>query len=185
MNTSTLIKLAIGALLAIVLFVFAGNFISFSNTEVTLRNTFEQKMTERVAFYDKMYKIVSQQTQIAVKNDESFRKNINSIMEGRKDSQQVVFKWIQEVNPNANYNEVSELYKNLSRSVESQREGFFEQEKVLQDIVRQHKNLLQLFPNNFYNLFFDRQPLKYEPIQSSSTQEVFKTGIDNNVKLDL
>lgn len=182
---SFLVKLAfIGAIIILVIAAF-GTFVSFSNSEIELRTAFEQKIDERTAFYDKMYKVITQQTQIAVKNDESFRQNINLIMEGRKDAQGLFMKWIQETNPNANYNEVSELYKNLSRSVEAQREGFFTQEKVLQDIVRQHKNHIQKFPNSFYNMFMGRQPLEYKPIQSSLTEEVMRTGKDDNVKLDL
>lgn len=185
MNTSTLIKLAIGALLAIVLFVFAGNFISFSNTEVGLRNTFEQKIDERTAFYDGMKKIFAGKAQIATKNDESFRKNIDIIMTSRKDGEQVMMKWITESNPNANYQEVSKLYSELSRAIEAKREGFFEQEKVLQDIVRQHKMHLQTFPNVLYNMFLNRQPLVYKVIQSDETAKVMTTGRDNNDKLDL
>lgn len=185
MENKNLIKYGIIGLLGIVLFLFAGSFISFSNKEVNLRNTFAQKMDERTAFYDKMSKIFNQKSQIAVKNDESFRKNIDVIMTGRKDSEQVMFKWITETNPNANYSEVSALYKDLSRAIEAEREGFFNQEKVLQDIVRQHSNHLDLFPNSFYNMFFGREKLKYKVIQSDLTKEVISTGTDNNTKLDL
>jgi len=178
-------KIALWGVLGIFLIFIASTLISFSNTEIELRNTFEQKFTERTAFYDKMSKVFNQKSQIAVKNDSSFRKNIDIIMSGRKDSEQVMMKWITETNPNANYSEVSELYKDLSRTIEAQREGFFNQEKVLQDVVRQHKNLIQRFPNSFYNLFFGRKPLVYKVIQSSLTEEVIKTGTDNNTKLDL
>lgn len=184
-SSSFFVKLAfIGAAIIFVIAIFA-TFVSFSNNEIELRTTFEQKIDERTAFYDKMYKIITQQTQIAVKNDESFRQNINIIMEGRKDAEGVFMKWIQETNPNANYNEVSALYKDLSRSVEAQREGFFNEEKVLQDVVRQHKNHIQKFPNSFYNMFMGRQALQYKPIQSSLTEEIMRTGKDDNIKLDL
>lgn len=185
MTNSKIVKLGLLGLLLVFLIVLASSFVSFSNTEINLRNNFEQKEKERVAFYDKMAKTFSQKSQVAVKNDSSFRKNIDIIMEGRKDSEQVMFKWIKEVNPNAEYKEVSALYKDLSRSIEAQREGFFNQEKVLQDLVRQHTNHLQLFPNSFYNFFFGRELLKYNPIQSDLTREVFATGTDNNTKLDL
>jgi hypothetical protein len=184
-NSQSLVKLGLIGLGVILFFVFVGNFISFSNTEIDLRNTFEQKIDERTSFYDKMYKVISQKSQIAVKNDESFRKNINIIMEGRKDAPQVFMKWITETNPNANYSEVSVLYQDLSRAVEAQREGFLNQEKVLQDVVRQHKNLIQKFPGSFYNMFYGRTKLEYTPIKSSLTEEVMRTGKDDNVKLDL
>jgi len=178
-------KIALWGVLGIFLIFIASTLISFSNNEIELRNTFEQKFEERTAFYDKMSKVFNQKSQIAVKNDSSFRKNIDIIMSQRKDSEQVMMKWITESNPNANYSEVAVLYKDLSRAIEAQREGFFNQEKVLQDVVRQHKNLIQRFPNSFYNLFFGRKQLVYKVIQSTLTEEVIKTGTDNNTKLDL
>jgi len=184
-SNEKLIKFGLIGLGVIILLVFVGNFISFSNSEISLRNTFEQKIDERTSFYDKMYKVISQKSQIAVKNDESFRKNIIVIMEGRKDAIGIFMKWITETNPNANYNDVSILYQDLSRSIEAQREGFFVQEKVIQDVVKQHKNLIQKFPNSFYNLFFGRENLVYTPIKSSLTEEVMRTSKDDNVKLDL
>jgi hypothetical protein len=178
-------RLALLGLGLIFIISIIATLVSFSNQEIELRNTFDQKFEERTAFYDKMSKIFNQKSQIAVKNDSSFRKNIDIIMTGRKDAPQLMMKWITEVNPNANYAEVSALYKDLSRAIEAQREGFFNQEKMLQDIVRQHKNHIQKFPNSIYNIFFDRKPLVYKVIQSSVTEEVIKTGTDNNTKLDL
>ena len=184
-NNQFLIKLGLIGLGIIFIVVLFSNFVSFSNTEIDLRNTFDQKIEERTSFYDKMYKVIAQKSQIAVKNDESFRQNINIIMEGRKDAPQVFMKWITESNPNANYSEVSALYKDLSRSVEAQREGFFNEEKVIQDVVKQHKNHIQKFPNSFYNIFMGRQALVYKPITSTRTDEVMKTGKDDNVSLEL
>jgi len=184
-NNQLLIKLGLIGLGIIFIVVFFSNFVLFSNTEIDLRNTFDQKIDERTSFYDKMYKVISQKSQIAVKNDESFRQNINIIMEGRKDAPQVFMKWITESNPNVNYSEVSVLYQDLSRSVEAQREGFFNEEKVIQDVVKQHKNHIQKFPNSFYNIFMGRQPLVYKPITSTRTDEVMKTGKDDNVSLEL
>jgi hypothetical protein len=184
-NNQFLIKLGLIGLGVIFIVVFFSNFVSFSNTEIDLRNTFDQKIEERTSFYDKMYKVIAQKTQIAVKNDESFRQNINIIMEGRKDAPQVFMKWITESNPNANYSEVSVLYQDLSRSVEAQREGFFNEEKVIQDVVKQHKNHIQKFPNSFYNIFMGRQALVYKPITSTRTDEVMRTGKDDNVSLGL
>jgi hypothetical protein len=165
--------------------IFVSQLISFSNNEIELKNAFKQKKDERTAFYDKMWKTISQKTKIAVKNDESFKQNINIIMTGRQDSENVIFKLIQEVNPNANFGEVSSLYKDLSRTIEGEREGFFNQEKVMQDIVMQHSNLLDKFPNSFYNIFFNRKHLEYKPITSDRTDEVMKSGKDNNVDLEL
>jgi uncharacterized protein YneF (UPF0154 family) len=173
----------IAILLAILVMSLVGSFISFSNTEVELRNRFTQKMEERTAFYDKMWKTLSQKSQIALKNDSSFARNVDAIMSGREDSQGLFMKWVQESNPNANYDQVSVLYQDLSRSVEGERDGFFMQEKMVQGIVLEHSNLIGKFPGSLWNSFLVREKLVYKPITSDRTDEVIKTGKDSNVDL--
>jgi len=132
MTKKLIVTLSVIAILAILVLSLIGSFVSFSNQEIDLRNRFTQKMEERTAFYDKMWKTLSQKSQIALKNDSSFARNVDAIMSGRKDSEGVFMKWIQESNPNANYDQVSVLYQDLSRSVEGERDGFFIQEKMIQ-----------------------------------------------------
>jgi len=182
METSKIIKYSIIALVA---FLFIGIFssvISVSNQEVDLRNRFKQKMDQRTAFYDKMWKTISQKSQVAIKNDSSFAKNVNVIMEGRKDAPQVFMKWVQESNPNANYESVAALYGDLSRAIEGQRNDFFMEEKMIQGIVLEHDNIMSKFPSGFIlSTFMGRTKLVYKPITSDRTDEVIKTGKDNDV----
>jgi hypothetical protein len=179
----TLKIVIIAACVMLPLLLVTSGLVGFSNQEVTLRNAFKQKITERTAFYDKMWKTMDQKSQIALKNDSSFKQNVDIIMSGRKDAQGVVFKWITESNPNANYSEVAALYKDLSRSVEAERAGFFVQEKYIQDVVMEHDNLLDRFPGTLWNTFMSRKHLVYNPITSDRTDEVMKTGKDNDTKL--
>jgi hypothetical protein len=182
MSIGKIITLGVVVLVLLFVSIGVGSAISFSNSQIELRNQFDQKFSERTTFYDKMYKTISQKTQIALKNDSSFRENINIIMSGRKDGENIMMKWVKETNPNSDYAQAS-LYKDLSRAVEAQREGFFVQEKFMQDIVLQHSNLIQRFPGSFYNLFFGYKKIDYKPITSTITDEVIKTGKDDNVKL--
>ena len=156
---------------------------SFNNKEVDLRTEFKMQMKNRTAFYDKMWKIIAQKGKVAVQNDSSFHKNIVAVMEARKDGQQVFMKWVKEVNPNANYEEVSKLYVDLSRTIESERNAFYERETTLSSIQREHSRFLRRFPNNFYNIFMGRKELDYKPITSDRTDDVMKTGKDNNVEV--
>jgi hypothetical protein len=183
MKKSTIILLSFLGFLIIGGFILATQFFSFSNSENRLRNKFNAEMKNRTAFYDKMYKTISQKSQIAVRNDSSFKDNIHMIMDARKDGEQVFFKWIQESNPNANFSEVSVLYKDLSRAVEAERQAFFIREETLSDIVNQHDNLLTVYPGAFYNIFLGRSSLDYKPISSDRTEDVMKTGKDNDTKL--
>jgi len=93
-------------------------------------------------------------------------------------------KWVQETNPNANFNQVTALYADLSRTIEGERDGFFMQEKMIMDIVLAHDNIMSKFPSGFIlRSFMGRTDLKYKPITSDQTDEVIKTGKDNNTKV--
>jgi len=184
METAKIIKYGIIGLVVIFIFGIFSSVMSTSNEEVGLRNRFKQKIDERTAFYDKMWKTISQKSQIAVKNDSSFVRNVNIIMAGRKDSEGVVMKWVQETNPNANYDQVAALYADLSRTIEGERDGFFMQEKMIMDIVLAHDNIMTKFPSGFIlSSFMGRTRLVYKPITSDKTDEVIKTGKDNDTKV--
>lgn len=184
METAKIIKYSIIAFAAILFIGLFSSVTSVSNSEVDLSNRFKQKMDERTAFYDKMWKTIAQKSQIAVKNDSSFVRNVNIIMSGRKDSQGVVMKWVQESNPNANYDQVAALYADLSRTIEGERDGFFMQEKMIMDIVLAHDNIMTQFPSGFIlSSFMGRDRLIYKPITSDKTDDVIKTGKDNDTKV--
>jgi len=93
-------------------------------------------------------------------------------------------KWVQESNPNSNYEAVSSLYADLSRTIEGQRDGFFMEEKMIQSIVLEHDNIMCKFPSGvILSNFMGRTKLSYKPITSDVTDEVIKTGKDNNTKV--
>lgn len=170
-------------LIGIPVLFFVFSFISFNNNEVDLRNAFEQKIDERTGFYDKMWKTLKGKSQVAVKNDSSFQNVVNIQMNGQKDGEQVTWKWIQQSNPSASFSEVSKLYADLSRTIEAERNGFFEREKELQRIQREHKNLLQKFPGNIAAMILGKKPLKYKVITSDKTDDVIQTGKDNDTNV--
>ena len=184
METRKIVKYAILGVIGLFVFGTVLSVISTSNQEVDLRNRFKQKMDERTAFYDKMWKTISQKSQVALRNDSSFAKNVNAIMAGRKDAGDLFMKWVQESNPNANYDAVSSLYADLSRAIEGQRDGFFMEEKMIQSIVLEHDNIMTKFPSGWIlSSFMGRTRLVYKPITSDRTDEVIKSGKDNEVKV--
>lgn len=183
MTKKTIKLLSIVSIVSIIFIVGCSYTVSTSNNEIDIRNTFTQKSSERTTYYDGMWKTLSGKSQVALKNDSSFRENVNIIMSGRKDAEGVVFKWITESNPNANFGEVAALYKDLSRAIESQREGFKDIEKTLQDVKKQHDNMVKKFPSNIVLGILGRKQITYIPITSDRIDEVIITGKDNNVKV--
>ena len=158
-------------------------YASFNNREVDLRTTFEMQMKNRSALYDKMWKVISQKAQITKAYDSSFIRIVNAAMDPRKDGANIMMKWVTESNPTLQAVTVQELYKDLSRTIESERNVFFEREETLSSIQQQHSKFLRSFPNNFYNIFMGRKELEYKPITSDRTEDVMRTGKDNDVKV--
>lgn len=170
-------------LLGLPLIFIISTYASFNNREVELRTTFNMQMKNRTALFDKMWKTISQKAQVAKTYDSSFLRIVQEAMDPRKDGANVMMKWVQESNPTMNANTVQELYKELSRTIESERERFFEREEMLSSIQQQHSQFLLSFPNNFYNIFMGRKELEYQPISSGRTNNVMETGEDNDVKV--
>lgn len=185
MQNKSILKLAALCAAVVLLLIIIGGVVSISNQEVGLRNQFNQKISERTAFYDQMWKTFSQKSQIAVKNDSSFRRVVDIQMTGQKSGENVMWQWIQQSNPTATFGEVSRLYQDLSRTIESKRSEFFEQEKMLQDVKLQHDNLIGKFPASMYLSILDRKELIYKPITSDRTDAVIKSGKDNDTELGL
>ncbi len=158
-------------------------YASFNNQEVKLRTTFNMQMSNRTALFDKMWKIISQKAQITKAYDSSFLSIVKAAMDPRKDGANIMMKWVTESNPTLQAGTVQELYKELGRTIESERNSFFEREETLSSIKQQHSLFLLSFPNNFYNIFMGRQELEYKPITSSRTENVISTGKDDEVKL--
>lgn len=183
MTKKTLIIIAGVGVFVVGVGIFLLTIIGYYNQSVDLKYSFEEKMFERTAFYTKMSTIISQKAKVAERNDSSFKDVVNAIMGAREDGANVMFKWIKEANPAASFSEVSKLFADLSRTIESQREGFFEEEKMIQDIVKQHNVLLERFPSSLVFTFLGVQHLEYKPIQSTKGKKVMESGIDDNVEV--
>jgi hypothetical protein len=167
---------------AIIVYIIA-TYASFNNREVKLRTTFNMEMKNRKNLFDKMWKMISQKAQVAKQYDSSFTRVVGAAMENRKDGTQLMMKWIQESNPTMQVGTVQELYKDLSRTIEAERNGFSEREMTLASIQQKHSEFLLSFPNNFYNMFMGRKELEYNPITSGRTEEAARTGQDNDVRV--
>lgn len=183
MKKSSIINYSIIGLVAFVLLLLIGSSISDINKDTRIRNKFKAKITTRTAFYDNLWKQIAQAGKVVVKADSSNTKNLNIIMSNRKDTQGLMMKWVTESNPNASFSEITKLYSNLLRVIESNRNQLYTLEQELTDIVREDEDLVSQFPNNIIFAIIGRPALQYKPITSDRTDDVIKTGKDNNVEV--
>ena len=179
MKTSSIALLVGVFIIGVLSFALFMKNVNVDNKEIDLREDAIAQETICKAFYDKMWKIFSQQAQVSEKYKDSFKEIYIGIMEGRySKGDGSLMKWIQESNPNFN----DALYQKLMNNIEIQREGFFNEQSKLIDIKKQHDLLMKKFPSKLF-IDDDIKPLDIKIITSTKTEDVYKTGKEDDVNL--
>ena len=152
---------------------------SANNNEISLRNHIEAQQKTCEAYYDKLWKIISQKAQVAEKYKDAFKEIYPALIEGRYGNEKggTLMKWITESNPTFDVS----LYKDLMSSIEGERAGFFMEQKKLIDLDREHKTLRQQFPASMF--IGTRPDVKITIVTSSQTEAVYKTGKEDDINL--
>ena len=159
--------------------IILGLYISANNREVSLRNQFKAQQKSNESSFDKTWKVIQQQAGVAVEERETFRKTYVEIMDstqGVAGNGQLASFFTQ-----AQVNISPDLFAKLMTTIEAQREGFHRDQQKLLEIVKQHDNVLTMFPSSFF--VGSREPLEARIVTSSKTDQTFITGQDNDVDL--
>lgn len=171
-----IVILTIVGLLAVLGIWGVSTYINISNTEIRMRKSVEAQNQVCMSFYDKLWKIISQKAQVADKYKSSFREVYADIMSERySDNGGSLMKWIQEHNPDFD----ASLFKDIQRSIEVERNGYFNEEKKLIDLDNEHDMYIAVFPNSFF--VGGRGETEIKTVRSSRTNDAFETGEDNDV----
>ncbi len=174
--------LVIITIIGFVGYSLVSNEISYYNQSVGIEQKFKQKLNERLVILDRVTKIVHQKLDLAHMNDSSYYRNLYVVATSRADNKNLFMKWVQESNPNANYNEVSSLYKDVSASIDNNRDELLKVELDLQTLTTNYSLLNTQVPSCFY-LWFRTKTLNYIPISTSANKIVNETGVDEQIKL--
>lgn len=175
----------VGGIVTVVALLFVGIGmatwgVGVSNTEIELREQAVAQEKDNQNIYDKTWKIISQKAQIADKYAKEFKDIYANLMNERYEGDEKsnpTFKWIHEQNPKFS----TEMYKDLGDSISSCRAEFARVQSRLIDIKREHDVLRKRFPSKL--IVGGREELIVTIVTSSKTDEVFKTGKDDDVEL--
>lgn len=131
------------------------------------------------AVYDNMWKIISQKAQVSEKYKDAFKDIYPQLIEGRYGNEKggSLMKFIVESNPSFDIS----LYKELSQSIEAERNRFTNEQQMLIDIKREEDNLLQKPISGFF--LSDKKSYEIKIITSTKTEKVFDTGKEDNVSV--
>lgn len=181
MNKPLIVTLGILGVLVFSFFIIVGMFISTSNTESRLRTTIENKLKDNTSEFDNMYKKISQVAQVSEKQMSYLKDIIISHAEARTGTGDggSIMKWIQESVPNID----TSTMNNLQNIITSSRDSWTMRQKELIDLSREHTTMLRVFPSNVILSFLGRKEIPITIITSSRTENVFKTGKDDEIKV--
>lgn len=167
--------LAIGAIVLVVFMMWW----NATNKEARLREVVYAEQTVCKNHFDKMWKILQEQADVASEYKDAFIEVFPAIMEeryGNKDSG-ALLNFVRESNPNFDIS----LYSNLQKSIASERTEFAMHQDKLIDKNREHRTLLRTKPSSFF--FSESDTIHITIVTSARTNEAFTTGEDNDVDL--
>lgn len=134
--------------------------VAVYNEQKDIRNTYEQKVQERNIMMSEFMDCLTSSLKVSETNANYFKENIQSIMENRKDGDKLMWKWVTEVNPNANFNEVSEMFQHMQSLYLEKRSSIIAINKVLFELEKRDANIRTMFPSNMIiNLVGETEPL--------------------------
>lgn len=165
----------IGLLMVIII---GSTWMGYNNRESRLRNAISAQVKANSAEYDNMWKTIAQMAEVSDNYKESFKEIYVGIMDGRySKGDGTLMKWITESNPNFD----TKLYEKVVNAIEGKRAEFTESQKKLIDLGREHDNMLTTMPGNLFLFYRDKIDIKV--ITSTRTENVFTSGIDDDISL--
>lgn len=159
---------AVVGVLAIVL--LAGvMYISYSNSEIGLRNAVAAKQKANEAVFDKVWKTIKQITQVKDDYKESFREVMVEMMDKRySGDRSALAKWVQESNVPPD----PAIFTRVMNAIESNRGEFLSNQVALLDLNREHTDIVTKFPGSLLG----RAVIEVRIVTSSKTDEAFASG---------
>lgn len=163
------------AVVIIAIVVWAVNLSNSYNKKFVMGKAFQQNCE---VVFDNTWKKIQQQANVTNEYKEGFRQIYVEMMNARYSEDNGTFmKWIQESNPTFD----SSLYKTLMNTIEGSRNEFTMEQKKLIDIDRELKSMKVTFPNSL--VLGNKKDLEIKIITSAKTDEVYKTGQENDIEI--
>lgn len=157
--------------------------VSFHNNEVSLRNTFTNKIEANKTDFDNMWKTISQVAQVPAAHKDAFKEVMTSYADARAagKGEGSFISIMNEAVPD--FTGSAELFGKIQTVVEAKREGWTTRQKELVDLKLQHDNLITRFPGVIFASVMGRDGLELVIVTSGRTTEAFDSGVDENVDL--
>lgn len=163
---------------------FGAAIMGFYNNAVKMENGIKAQYEQNKNNYDNYFKKLKETAQVPEMYTDDMRKIYGEVITGRYGSQgsRAMFQWIKEHNPSLD----AALYKKVQDVIESGRNSFGADQKMLLDKKLQYDNYRQTFPNNVIAGFLGFPKInldEYAIVTSEETEDAFKTKKSEPLKL--
>lgn len=144
-----------------------------------LENRINAQLTANKSNYDNMWKSFKEVAQVTDLQAKQMKEVYTALIEGRNQDQNLLFKMVQEDNPQMS----TEVYTKLQNQIIAGRKEFDNNQKQISDMVREYNDALVSYP--FMTFITGKQPKNGDQytIRSERTDGAFSTGQDDEVDL--
>jgi len=197
------------AVIAVIAAVGVGLFIydmGIDNKEMALRERFKGQYKVGKTARDNMFKVISQNAQVTDKFSNDFE-DVFSKIAGDLMSDDAMLQLVSGFNPQLS----TDMYKELMVSIKTERAKFKRAQDICIDVSREYATYIKTKPQTWFindeildgKDYFDRrfskeeikhlkltmeteevwEILSYKPVTSTSTEDVFEKGVDDDIDL--
>ena len=144
-------------------------YVSYSNSEIELRNAVVAKQKANEAVFDKVWKTIQLITQVKDDYKQSFKEVMTEMMDKRySGDRSALAKWVQESNVPPD----PSIFSRVMNAIESNREEFMNNQVALLDLNREHTNIVTKFPGSLLG----RPVIEVIIVTSGKTEAAFASG---------
>lgn len=153
--------------------------LSDRNRIINLEEAIETQYIANQSNYDAMVKTARESAQVTDMYVKDFNKIYKELIEGRNQDENLLFKVINESNPNLD----SSVYTTIQRELSANRKMFDNNQKKVLDKIREYNSFVESrFVTSKILNKVKKDASKYI-VTSESTREAFGSGVDEEIRL--
>ena len=159
--------------------IFGMSIWSKRNHMVDLEELINAQYTTNQSNYDNMWKKIQESAQVSDKQAEHIKEIYAETISGRYNDSELLFKAIQEDNPDLD----SSVYTELQRTIESGRNEFDNNQKKITDLIREYNSYVR--KHVITSTIFNKKTMDSKDfiVTSERTNEAFNTGKDDKINI--
>lgn len=179
MKKGTIITIVVALFLGLFTLIGVTMYFSTQNKVIDLAGgTSAQNKVCRL-YFTKMWDIMKDKGHVIDKYQNDFKEIYIPMVEGKfSNDDGLLMKWVQERYPEFD----ASMYKDLSKSIEIERTGFFNEQSKLVDMQREYNTYIQKAPNRWF-LSDTIKPIAIKTIENLATKDAYDTGIEKEIDL--